>query len=202
MATSTLRQRHADRTRRAIVAAALELFEERGFVATTIDEIAGRADVAPRTFFRYFSSKEAVLYHDVGTALSQLVELLSSPAISGPPHTRLVAACVEVGEQFGRDRARMLLIRRLSQEEPSLVDYQRLVLMQQFEQTVVDTLARACGVDRTDIGLRSTTAALLSSLGVAFRVWIDAGAQGPMAPFINEAMVACRRAFSEGPSNS
>lgn len=184
------------------MAAALELFEERGFIATTIDEIAARADVAPRTFFRYFPSKEAVLYHDVGDALSRLVELLSVPGRSGPPHARLVAACVEVGEQFGRDRARMLLIRRLSQEEPSLVDYQRLVLMRQFEQTVVDTLASVCGVDPTDIGLRSTTAALLSSLGVAFRVWIEEGARGPMEPFINQAMEACGRAFSEDPSSA
>ena len=57
----TRRERKRLDTRAAIAGAALDLFEEQGYVATTIDEIAERADVARRTFFRYFPSKEAVL---------------------------------------------------------------------------------------------------------------------------------------------
>src|SRR5215210_5590611 len=48
------RERRAVETRAAIVEAARSLFEEQGFADTTVDEIAGRADIAPRTFFRYF----------------------------------------------------------------------------------------------------------------------------------------------------
>jgi AcrR family transcriptional regulator len=55
------RQRKRRSTREALIAAALDLFEEHGFAATTIDDITERADVARRTFFRYFASKDAVL---------------------------------------------------------------------------------------------------------------------------------------------
>ena len=61
-ATSGLRQRKKDSSRRAIEDAAWELFAEQGYDDTSINDIADRANVAPRTFFRYFPTKEAVLY--------------------------------------------------------------------------------------------------------------------------------------------
>ncbi|HLU31132.1 MAG TPA: TetR family transcriptional regulator, partial [Acidimicrobiia bacterium] len=51
---SSLRERKNQRTHRAIEAAALDLFEQRGFEGTTIDDIAAAAEIAPRTFFHYF----------------------------------------------------------------------------------------------------------------------------------------------------
>lgn len=58
------RDRKRRATREALALAALELFEDRGFAATTIDDITERADLARRTFFRHFPSKEAVLFPD------------------------------------------------------------------------------------------------------------------------------------------
>lgn len=52
------------RTRLAIQGAALDLFEAQGYHKTTIDQIADAAEIGRRTFFRYFPSKEAVLFGD------------------------------------------------------------------------------------------------------------------------------------------
>lgn len=56
------RQAHKLRTERALQQAALELFSKNGYDTTTTDEIAEQAGVSPRTFFRYFPTKESVLF--------------------------------------------------------------------------------------------------------------------------------------------
>lgn len=56
------RGEHADRTRMALLDAALNLFSANGYDQTTTDEIAESAGVSARTFFRYFPTKESVLF--------------------------------------------------------------------------------------------------------------------------------------------
>jgi AcrR family transcriptional regulator len=71
-----LRERKKQRTREQIVAAAFGLFGERGFHATTVADIAAAAEIAPRTFFAYFPSKEAVVFHDFDALFASLQETI------------------------------------------------------------------------------------------------------------------------------
>jgi AcrR family transcriptional regulator len=65
--------------------AAIELFEEQGFERTSVVEIAQRAHVATRTFFRYFSDKREVLFADAEALRSALVErVLKAPNLAEP----------------------------------------------------------------------------------------------------------------------
>jgi AcrR family transcriptional regulator len=60
-----LRERKKAKTRAAIQEQAMRLFRERGYEATTVEQIAEAAEVSPSTFFRYFPTKEAVVMYDV-----------------------------------------------------------------------------------------------------------------------------------------
>src|ERR1700704_1529247 len=71
-----LRERKKQKTRDTIIKVALELFDERGFEHTTIAEIADAADVAPRTIFAYFPSKEDILFCNLPEVEQRLAQAL------------------------------------------------------------------------------------------------------------------------------
>jgi AcrR family transcriptional regulator len=71
-AYADIRTRKKARTRLAIQDAALDLFAEQGFEATTVEQIALRADVSPSSFFRYFGTKADIILSDHDTQLGQL----------------------------------------------------------------------------------------------------------------------------------
>ncbi|SDI03412.1 TetR/AcrR family transcriptional regulator [Nonomuraea jiangxiensis] len=80
-----LRERKKQRTRRALIEAALRLFEEKGFEETTLAEIAAAADVSTRTFFSYFAAKEDVLFYDTGARAELAMSLLAGRAPDESP---------------------------------------------------------------------------------------------------------------------
>jgi AcrR family transcriptional regulator len=100
------RDRRTARTRQAIVDAARELIDEQGYAETTVDQIAERADVAARTFFRHFPSKEAVLFSHFEEQRRLMLELMTArPADEHPFRSVLEglgAFCASVADQRER----------------------------------------------------------------------------------------------------
>ncbi|WP_188192827.1 TetR/AcrR family transcriptional regulator [Nonomuraea sp. SYSU D8015] len=85
-----LRERKKQRTRRALIEAALRLFEEKGYAETTLAEIAAEADVSTRTFFSYFTSKEDLVFYDGQERLEKALALLATRRPGEPPSALLV----------------------------------------------------------------------------------------------------------------
>lgn len=80
-----LRERKKQRTRDALIRAALELFTTRGYERTTVDEIAAAVDVSQRTFFRYFAGKEDAALAAQQLAMDHFVEVLRARPAQEPP---------------------------------------------------------------------------------------------------------------------
>ncbi|MET7649964.1 MULTISPECIES: TetR family transcriptional regulator [unclassified Streptomyces] len=78
----TLRERKKQRTRDALLRAAVELFTSRGYERTTVDEIAAAVDVSQRTFFRYFDGKDEAALALVEMTVARFVEAVRER----PPH--------------------------------------------------------------------------------------------------------------------
>ncbi|MEH0935658.1 TetR/AcrR family transcriptional regulator [Micromonospora psammae] len=111
-----LRERKKERTRQALITAALALFEERGYDETTIADIAAGADVSARTFFSYFPSKEELLFADTEERLALAFAVIDQRGPDDSPADVLVRAMGAVfdrAEQFGQvfDRAVPLRLR-------------------------------------------------------------------------------------------
>ena len=104
----SLRDRKKDATRAAIEDAAWALFTEQGFDVTTVHQIADRANVAPRTFFRYFPTKEAVLYPELDELLVEMRRAFHERPTDEPPLVSLIHAMDSISDEMSSSKSRQV----------------------------------------------------------------------------------------------
>jgi len=194
-ASVTLRQRHADRTRAAIVSAALELFRERSFQGTTIDEIAERADVGPRTFFRYFPTKEAVLFADAVAQRERMAQQLAARLPDEHPFLSLVAAAGVLADDIAARRDDIQLRSRIAAENPAVWAYERTMLEADLAETLAGFVADRLGVSaNADPRPRVWAALVMTAFRIAFHLWLDSGQKGQLRQWVQRALAAAGEA--------
>ena len=108
-----LRERKKAKTRWAIQEHALRLFAEQGYDGTTVDQIAAAAEISPRTFFRYFRTKEDVVVQDEFD--DQLLEAFRTAGRSDDPVASLRRSVLAVivgidGHEQAKSQQRMDLL--------------------------------------------------------------------------------------------
>jgi AcrR family transcriptional regulator len=183
-----LRERHRLRTEAALEHAALRLFAERGFDVVTVDDIAARADVSRRTFFRYFASKEDVLLSDHPRRLAQLRRALAGRPEDEPALTALRHAILSMTGGYEEERQRLLDRATIMEHTPSLharsLAHQRL-----WEEAVAGMVAERMGVDPTvDLRPGVVAASTLASLRVAVAAWLARDGQPHLPTLVAEAL--------------
>jgi len=98
-ATPTLRQRKRERTRAAIVAAGVDLFERIGYDETTVADIAAAADIGTRTFFSYFATKEELLFPESDDRVQAAIAAIDARKPGDKPADLLLGALADVTDE-------------------------------------------------------------------------------------------------------
>ncbi|MET8865440.1 TetR/AcrR family transcriptional regulator [Nonomuraea sp. NPDC004580] len=190
------RERKKQATRAALSAAALRLSLRHGVENVTVEQIAGEADIALRTFFNYFSSKEEAVVATLSAAAEQLIAEFRAR----PPEETVLAAfreavltVMDASDAGGRDHIRAL---RLVRTTPSLVPYELAVLAAQ-EQALAEAITEriappSSGAASCDAGLDEgegvypivCAGAVLSALRVVLDRWSRQAGETGLAPDI------------------
>jgi AcrR family transcriptional regulator len=179
------RQAHKLRTERALQQAALALFGEQGYDTTTTDEIAERAGVSPRTFFRYFPTKESVLF--VGeygwlqsfnnAFLAQPEDLSDLDAMRATLHT--------LAPDLTKRRAALVLYEKAVSSSPTLrggvFDHQ-----QQDIAAIAGAIATRRDLTEPDLACLTLATVMLLTYRNGVMRWLSAPASADIRDFIAE----------------
>lgn len=174
--TPTRRERKKQETRLALEEAALRLFAERGYEQTTVEDIAEAADVAVRTFFRYFTSKQAVLF---GAVVTDRITRLRTELAARPRAETPIVSLIAVMDQLDfadPDEARQILARLdLLKHQPSLLT-RYLELMNDMRLVVVEFIAERTGLDpQRDLYPHLVSGACSVAWDASLTLWAGSG---------------------------
>jgi AcrR family transcriptional regulator len=171
--------------------AAMELYNERGFENTTVEEIAGRAGLTERTFFRYFADKREVLFGGSGMLQEFLVtQVLDAPADVAPLEA-VALALMESGEVIFEERRDFATLR------------QAIILanaeLQERELIKLAHLAAALAGALRQRGVADPVASLAAEAGiasfrVAFESWVADSTGRRLSQFVRSSVDALKAA--------
>jgi AcrR family transcriptional regulator len=181
------------RARAAVEEAAMRLFLERGYAATTIDEIAAAVEVSPRTVLRYFGSKEDILFAREREAVRRVGELLAERPAAEPVLGAARDVLARVAAGYDAAPERRLAWARLVRGTPALAGAY-LELLAGFEAAFArfaSGRAGAAGAAGGAARSRLQAAVVVAAFRVALERW-EAG-EGELA-----ALVAGHLALLEG----
>jgi AcrR family transcriptional regulator len=188
------RQRKKQRTRDALIQAAMELFEAKGYERTAVHEITDAVDVSERTFFRYFASKEDLVLSFVRDGTNAFAAALAARPLHETPLTAARNAFhISLRQLPGStgDVPSYLSVMRLIDSTPALLAaYLRYI--HDHDDEIIGVLAQREGVDpATDRRPRVLAAVIGSLVFLANRDWRGGDNQGP------DAMAAAFDAYAD-----
>ncbi|MGH8877395.1 MAG: TetR family transcriptional regulator [Stackebrandtia sp.] len=189
-------------TRQQLSTAALRLFAEQGYAATTVDEIAAAAGVARRTYFRYFPSKEDAVFPDHDSTVVEVSRVLES---AGPHEDPVAVVCRgirEVARMYAADPVASVARYRLLREVPALRE-REIAVVSRYERLFSRFLRRhpdTVDADSQDGPLLAevAAAAVVATHNHVLRRWLRAGGDGEVLEQLDHALAVVRSSAAKG----
>ena len=173
--------------------AAIELFDEQGFEKTSVVEIAKRARVATRTFFRYFSDKREVLFAHEDALRAALVEkILQAPDVA-EPFQLVTGVLAEFDWESLGSRESQRQRHAVIAANPGLLE--RDLIKHHSSAAEFSDALRQRGVDPAVARLAAVVG--IEVFFTAYRQWLEADEKADL-PTISERMVSCLAAIVPG----
>jgi AcrR family transcriptional regulator len=164
--------------------AALELYTERGFDQTTVAEIAQRAGLTERTFFRHFADKREVLFWGQHALMALVTTHIAGAPESASPFEAVGEALRAVGEIFEGRREHARRRQAVIAANPGLQE-RELIKLASLATTMAEALGRR-GVPQPAARLTAETA--VATFKVAFERWISAGGDDDLSDVIGDSL--------------
>jgi TetR/AcrR family transcriptional regulator, regulator of mycofactocin system len=190
MSESPRRERKKRETHDRLVGEAIRLFAERGYEATTTEDISDAADLAQRTFFRHFPSKEAVLYGDQGEAIDRIRAVFDARPADESTLDSLRAALVAHAASMVKDKQLWLLRAQLSSRVPEVESYTRAVVQVAWENAIAEGVARRLGAGSGDPRPAIVAGAALAAMRSAMRRWGSSNGRASLTRLLDESLNA------------
>jgi AcrR family transcriptional regulator len=187
VADDGLRSRKKEKTRRAIEDAALDLFAEQGYEATTVDEIAERAEVSKATFFRYFATKGEVVFGRGDDGHDDLrAAIVARPP--GEDDLTVVRRALQHDWTHTLDPERTTRQARAARTSPMLRGLS-FDLGMAWQRAIAEALARRHGLDHPDQRARLVASVAFAALSNAVNHWLDGGGSADLGAAIDHSFV-------------
>jgi AcrR family transcriptional regulator len=164
--------------------AALELYGERGFDQTTVVEIASRAGLTERTFFRHFADKREVLFWGAGALQELLVSAVADAPASLAPIDAVAAALETAGSQFEERWEFARQRQSIIAANPELQE-RELIKLASLASAIADTL-RGRGIK--DPAASLTAEAGIAVFRIAFERWVEETNQQDLRQLIRDSL--------------
>jgi AcrR family transcriptional regulator len=164
--------------------AALELYSERGFQQVTVEEIAQRAGLTERTFFRHFADKREVLFSGAGALQERLMRALDNAP-------RSLSAIDAVGEAVEAAIALFQERRPFARRRQAIIAAN--AELQERERIKLASLASALADGLRRRGVSDPAATLAAEMGVtvfriAFERWVEETNERDAAQIVRESL--------------
>lgn len=190
-----LRERKKEKTRDSLARTALRLFAKRGFDHVTVEEIAAACEVSPRTFFRYFRSKEDALFADSDARRGTLLAALAAQPAEASAFDTLEGAARTTAAEYS-DHGDALRARQRVLNATASLRTRAAERQQRWDSDIIDVL-RASGraAPMSELDLRLMVATTTTALRVAVDAWVAAGGTDDLITVLDAVFATLRTGF-------